>query len=298
MTETYSKYATSINPNIMNSSPERSKIDRIVIHHNATTNKDVAMNTWLQGGAANTSAHYEITPTEIIGCVGEEQTAWHSGDWNMNLRSIGLEHVNATGAPGWTVADDTLGKSAHLIADICQRYGFEPNSTTVIPHSSVSATACPGGLDINKLIEWARVYYFNGQSKPDPKPTPNPAPTPKPSSAIDTLKNKFGGGFTIAKIKVDVIKNINGGMQFGNYDLANGGKGKDKSFNWTNNGIPFALVNLPENANVKVGDVLTVNMSGTIDQYDYPSNGVGVNFTQPFNAGMIWFNADALLNRF
>lgn len=292
MTETYSKYTTSINPNTMNSSAERSKIDRIVVHHNATTNKDVAMNTWLQGGAANTSAHYEITPTEIIGCVGEEQTAWHSGDWNMNLRSIGLEHLNATGAPNWTVSDATLDKSAHLIADICQRYGFEPNATTIIPHSSVSATACPGGLDINKLIEKARVYYFNGQTNPAP------APTPSASSAINTFKNKYQGRFTIEKIKVDVIKNVNGGMQFGNYDLANGGKGKDKSFDWTNNGIPFALVNLPENANVKVGDVLTVKMSGTIDQYDNASNGVGVNFTSPFNAGMIWFNADALLNRF
>lgn len=127
------------------------------------------------------------------------------------------------------------------------------------------------------------------------KPTPAP---PSASSAIDTFKNKYQGRFTIAKIKVDVIKNVNGGMQFGNYDLANGGKGKDKSFDWTNNGIPFALVNLPENANVKVGDVLTVDMSGTIDQYDNASNGVGVNFTSPFNAGMIWFNADALLNRF
>lgn len=136
------------------------------------------------------------------------------------------------------------------------------------------------------------MYYFNGQTNPAP------APTPSASSAINTFKNKYQGRFTIEKIKVDIIKNVNGGMQFGNYDLANGGKGNDKSFDWTNNGIPFALVNLPENANVKVGDVLTVKMSGTIDQYDNASNGVGVNFTSPFNAGMIWFNADALLNRF
>lgn len=129
--------------------------------------------------------------------------------------------------------------------------------------------------------------------------TNSPAPTPTPSTkAIDTLKNKYNGGFTIAKIKVDVIKNVNGGMQFGNYDLANGGKGKDKSFDWTNNGIPFALVGLEEDANIKVGDIIEVDMDGTIDEYDIPSNRVGVNFTSPFNAGMIWFNADALLNRF
>lgn len=128
--------------------------------------------------------------------------------------------------------------------------------------------------------------------------TNQPKPPAPSSNAIDTLKNKYQGNFTIAKIKVDVIKNVNGGMQFGNYDLANGGKGKDKSFDWTNNGIPFALVGLEEDANIKVGDVIEVDMSGTIDEYDKASNGVGVNFTEPFNAGMIWFNADALLNRF
>lgn len=167
MSETFSPLTTSINPNIMNSSPERSKIDRIVIHHNATTNKDVAMNTWLKGGPANTSAHYEITPTEIIGCVGEEQTAWHSGNWGINLRSIGLEHLNSTGAPNWLVDDRTLENSAKLIADICKRYSFTPSSTTIIPHCSVSATSCPFSINVNALIERAKKYY-NGSSVIEP----------------------------------------------------------------------------------------------------------------------------------
>ena len=58
----------------------RQKIDRIVIHHNATTNKNVAINTWLASGAAQTSAHYEISDNEIIGTVGENVTAWHAGN--------------------------------------------------------------------------------------------------------------------------------------------------------------------------------------------------------------------------
>lgn len=185
MSEVYSPLTTSINPNIMNASSERSKIDRIVIHHNATTNKDVAMNTWLQGGAANTSAHYEITPTEIIGCVGEEQTAWHSGNWDMNLRSIGLEHLNSTGAPNWLVDDRTLENSAHLIADICKRYGFAPSSTTIIPHSAVSATACPFSINVSQLIEKAKQYY-NGSTPVDPLPKGG-----KKMYVVDTEKNSY-----------------------------------------------------------------------------------------------------------
>nr|WP_278186304.1 peptidoglycan recognition family protein [Lactococcus garvieae] len=149
------------------------KIDKIIIHHNATTSKDVAMNTWLVGGAAGTSAHYEITPTEIIGCVGEEYAAFHAGGTggsdipkisNPNQRSIGLEHVNSSGAPSWSVDDKTIDNSARLIADICKRYGLQPNSSTIIGHGAVTATACPGGLNMSKLINLAQSYY-NGASQ-------------------------------------------------------------------------------------------------------------------------------------
>jgi len=154
--ETYSDLTTSVNPNLMNSSTDRNTIDRIVIHHNATTNKDVAMNTWLTTGSAQTSAHYEIADGEIIGCVGENFTAWHAGVWDMNLRSIGLEHVNNSGAPNWTVSDATMQSSAKLIADICKRYNIPIDRTHIIKHSEVYATACPGGLDIDKLVSMAK----------------------------------------------------------------------------------------------------------------------------------------------
>lgn len=168
--DTYSGLITSANPNVMYSSAtpgvtgyDRLPIDRIVIHHNATTNKDVAMNTWVTSSGNWTSAHYEITPTEIIGCVGEQYAAFHSGDATMNRRSIGLEHLNETGAPNWTVADATLRNSAKLIADICKRYGFYPDAQHIIPHRSVSSTACPGGLDMDRLIRYAQEAY-NGKT--------------------------------------------------------------------------------------------------------------------------------------
>jgi hypothetical protein len=165
MSEVYSKLITSKNPNLMNySSRNGIKIDRIVIHHNATTNKNTAMNTWLQSGSAQTSAHYEVTPTEIIGCISESDAAWHCGGTggsdvpkmaNPNQRSIGIENVNATGAPNWSVDHKTVVNCAKLVADICKRYGIPCDRQHVLGHNEVTQTACPGGINVNEVVTLA-----------------------------------------------------------------------------------------------------------------------------------------------
>jgi hypothetical protein len=131
----------------------RLPIDHVVIHHNATMNKNVALSTWLTTGPAQTSAHYEVTPTEIIGCVEEERSAWHAGTSNMNRRSIGIEHLNSTLGPKWEVAEATLKNSARLCADICKRYGIPIDSAHIIPHKAVVSTACPGGINMAHYID-------------------------------------------------------------------------------------------------------------------------------------------------
>lgn len=182
--EVYSALTTNFNENVMYSNASkgvtdygRTKIDRIVIHHNATTDKNVAMATWYESNRNWTSAHYEVANKELWGCLGENFVAFHSGNSDMNRRSIGIEHLNATGAPNWTISEDTYNTSAKLIADICKRYNLPCNSTTIIPHKSVSATACPGGIDMNKLITLAKKYYD--------KPTEAKVETNK----IDKLEN-------------------------------------------------------------------------------------------------------------
>lgn len=171
---TYSKLITSVNPNPMNyGSRNGIPIDRIIIHHNATTNKNVAMNTWLQGGPAGTSAHYELTPTEIIGCIEEEYAAFHAGGTgpadppriaNPNQRSIGLEHVNSTGAPNWNVAPETIQNSARLIADICKRWGIPIDRTHILGHNEVTSTACPGGINVDQLVALAQQVAAKGDA--------------------------------------------------------------------------------------------------------------------------------------
>lgn len=163
------------------------KIDRIVIHHNAATT-DVIPGVW-QNRAA--SAHYQVTPGYITQCVAEGNTAWHAGNYNMNLRSIGIEHLNATGAPSWTVADATIERSAHLVADICRRRGIPCDRGHIIKHSEVKSTACPGGLDIDRLVNRARELM--GEKPVTPS---TPVQVEKPSSS--------GGGWLYFDVRGNV----------------------------------------------------------------------------------------------
>ena len=168
----YSDLITSANQNIMNGQARGdNRITQIIVHHNATTNKDVAMNTWLESGSAGTSAHYEITPNEIVGCVGENSIAYHAGNWDVNVNSIGLEHVNSSGAPSWSVDGKTIENSAKLIVDICKRYGLPINRNTIKGHNEIVATACPGGINVDQLVKRAQDIANGDKPKPQPKVT-------------------------------------------------------------------------------------------------------------------------------
>lgn len=263
----------------------RQPIDRIVIHHNATTNKDVAINTWLANGAAQTSAHYEVADNEIIGIVGEQTAAWHSGDGAMNARSIGIEHKDATGAPTWTISDATYASSAKLIADICKRYGFKPDATHVIPHSQVHATACPGGIDMNKLRSMAMAIY-NGSKV-------TPVSTAKSINKVDQVLN-VGDYFKAPKaIRVDELKKVNGIWQVVNYAFAGG-----KPINWTLNGVGVESVDKVDkngkktaNQTLAVGDYFRLHSDRIKVVANDPATN-GVAFSTRY--GDVWVSADTL----
>ena len=225
----------------------RKPIDRIVIHHNATTNKNVAINTWLANGAAQTSAHYEVADNEIIGTVGENVSAWHSGNGAMNARSIGIEHKNATGAPTWTISEATYASSAKLIADICKRYGFKPDATHIIPHKQVHATACPGGIDMNKLRSMAIKIYNGGKGTPVASKT---ASNSKTLGIGAHVQPRWAANDQSRVWQLDKVAKVNGIWQGAEY-LEAGGAG---AFSWTDNGIPLELVDLTDKNGKKLSN--------------------------------------------
>lgn len=158
----FSGLVTRVDPNIMNADSNRTTVDRIVIHHNAGTSDENARRTWYVSTGVGTSAHYQVTDKDIWGCVGEGSVAYHAGNYNMNQRSIGIEHLNNAGAPSWTIAEGTYQNSAKLIADIATRYNIPIDRQHVIPHRDVVPTACPGGIDVDRLIRMAKEIASGG----------------------------------------------------------------------------------------------------------------------------------------
>ena len=138
------------------------KIDKIVLHHNGgnLTGKG-CYDVWQTREA---SAHYQVAADgRITQLVWDTDTAWHAGDWNANLTSIGVEHADVSSDP-WRISDATLDNGAHLVAALCKRYGLgRPQwGVNVFPHSHFSATACPASIAGGQRAAYmakAQAYY-------------------------------------------------------------------------------------------------------------------------------------------
>lgn len=138
------------------------KIDKVVLHHNAgNLGIEGCYNVWQTRQA---SAHYQVQSDGKIGqLVWDSNTAWHAGDSNANMTSIGIEHANNNSNP-WTISEACLDAGAHLVAAVCKYYNLgEPEwLKNVFPHSYFSPTACPGEIantQKDKYMETAKKYY-------------------------------------------------------------------------------------------------------------------------------------------
>lgn len=113
---------------------------------------------WFNNSSSQVSAHYAIFKDgNNEQYVREGDTAWHAGNWEANLLSIGIEHQD-DGNPNDAVRTNELYEtSAQLIADIYRRYGWDINNQGLIkPHNEFVQKVCPGALDIGRIRN--RVY--------------------------------------------------------------------------------------------------------------------------------------------
>lgn len=123
-------------------------VDRIVIHVADGTLRGTA--AWFADPQCNVSAHYTVgMDGTVIQSVREGDTAWHSGDWAMNLRSIGIEHEGQPSRGAWRPSAAQLDASAELVATLCQRFSIPVDRTHLIAHSEVNPGRaarknCPG----------------------------------------------------------------------------------------------------------------------------------------------------------
>ena len=136
------------------------KIDKIVLHHAATTDFDGIGRTFQKVGR-KASAHYGVGRNNNVDqYVYESDTAWHAGTLNPfknpNPSSIGIEHVNASGSPDWAIDEKTFNTSVELARDIAERHGLLPLvvGKNLFQHKDFSATYCAGRIG-ERLQEYA-----------------------------------------------------------------------------------------------------------------------------------------------
>lgn len=137
------------------------KITQIILHWIVGTLESA--DKTFQNPKRLASAHYGIGDNEIHQYVKESDTAWHAGNLNVNLTSIGIEHEGGWEDPAGSgnrvkPSEETHKTSALLVAEIAKKYDIPLDRKHIKKHSEVSdkATSCCGTLDIDHIIELAR----------------------------------------------------------------------------------------------------------------------------------------------
>lgn len=170
------------------------KVDKIVVHHNAgnLTARQI-YDVWQTREA---SAHYQVAADgRVSQHVWDTDTAWHSGDWNANLTSIGVEHADISADP-WSISEATLDNGAHLVAALCKRYGLgRPQwRVNVFPHSDFTSTSCPASLAGSQNAAYmarAQAWYDKMTGTASAPSTAQPTQAATASSTVNVLQGTY-----------------------------------------------------------------------------------------------------------
>lgn len=147
---------------------EGQKVDRVVIH--VADGTYGGTNAWFADPVCNTSAHFTIAMDgRVAQNVPLTDTAWHSGLWAMNLRSVGIEHEGQPSKGPWTPSALQLAASAELVAGLCRQFGIPADRAHIIGHFEVipgraARAGCPG-----KTWPWD-AYMADVQARLNPAP--------------------------------------------------------------------------------------------------------------------------------
>jgi N-acetyl-anhydromuramyl-L-alanine amidase AmpD len=167
---TFSGLATRTYSTQQQSSRQGATIDMVICHHAATTNAEQVIAQEVSG-SREVSSNYVITNTgEIVGIVPEEYRAWTSGSSSdggkgaaYDRRSITFECADERNGDPWPISAASQQAIVNLLVDVHQRYGIPLDRDHVVGHRELYtrwgasyATACPGGMNVDDLVNRAR----------------------------------------------------------------------------------------------------------------------------------------------
>lgn len=117
-------------------------IDTIILH-NTEGSLQSAIDRF-DTASEQVSAHFIISRVgKCVQMVDESNTAWHSGDHGVNVRSIGIENVAGGGeGQGLTAAQELVlvAWCKYLMA------AYRIPLSAVLPHRQIVSTSCPGSI--------------------------------------------------------------------------------------------------------------------------------------------------------
>lgn len=150
-----------------NADQNRTPIDRIIIHTEVGTN--TSADHRFNDCNSKVSAHYGVDlDGSIWHWVDEDWVAYHAGNYEMNQRSIGIEHAD-NGLYNDPRPDSLYASSIALVAEICKFYSIPCDREHILKHSEVVATGCPDALDIDRIVKEAALL-LNTVSVPSVNP--------------------------------------------------------------------------------------------------------------------------------
>ncbi len=118
-------------------------IDVIVIHTVQGSYSGCA--SWFANCSAGASAHYVVRSSDgqVTQMVREADVGWHAGNWDINERSVGIEHEGYVSDCGYYTEAMYQG-SAALALDVASRQGVPLDRSHVIGHNEVPDPYNPG----------------------------------------------------------------------------------------------------------------------------------------------------------
>jgi N-acetyl-anhydromuramyl-L-alanine amidase AmpD len=130
--------ANSANYTVADSSVVR-PIDLVVVHVTQTSYANAL--AVFHNPKKAVSSHYLVRSADghVAQCVRESDIAWHAGNWDRNVRSIGIEHEGWVDRPGH-FTDVLYERSARLTAAICTRHGIPKDRAHIIGHYEIPGT--------------------------------------------------------------------------------------------------------------------------------------------------------------
>ncbi len=127
-----------------------------IIIHDTEGSYSSAIN-WFQNATSGVSAHYVVRSSDgqITQVVREANTAYQAGNWDYNVRALGIEHEGFMNQSGW-YTEAMYQASSALARNMADRYGIKKDRAHIIGHYQV-----PNQSHVDPGPNWDWGHYMS-----------------------------------------------------------------------------------------------------------------------------------------